>query len=79
MGIYRTYDCIIAGRMAYRTYRVLKNEWWACRDSNSEHRDYESPALTVAPQAHNMFRALLVEVTGLEPVTSWLPAMRSPS
>ena len=25
--------------------------WWALRDSNPEPRDYESPALTVAPRA----------------------------
>ena len=25
--------------------------WWACRDSNPEPRDYESPALTVELQA----------------------------
>lgn len=24
-------------------------EWWAQRDSNPQPRDYESPALTVAP------------------------------
>ena len=30
--------------------RVRKNcEWWAQQDSNLQHRDYESPALTVAP------------------------------
>ena len=29
----------------------LKNLWWALRDSNPEPRDYESPALTVAPRA----------------------------
>ena len=29
----------------------LKILWWALRDSNPEPRDYESPALTVAPRA----------------------------
>ena len=29
----------------------LSNRWWAMRDSNPEPRDYESPALTVAPIA----------------------------
>ena len=29
----------------------LEKVWWALRDSNPEPRDYESPALTVAPRA----------------------------
>ena len=29
----------------------LLKRWWACRDSNPEPRDYESPALTVELQA----------------------------
>ena len=29
----------------------LERFWWALRDSNPEPRDYESPALTVAPRA----------------------------
>ena len=55
---------------------------WACRDSNPEPRDYESPALTVAPQAHVtpcMKKASelnrrpsesWVETRGIEPLTS---------
>ena len=27
----------------------LKSNWWAQQDSNLQPRDYESPALTVAP------------------------------
>jgi hypothetical protein len=29
----------------------MEKIWWACRDSNPEPRDYESPALTVELQA----------------------------
>ena len=29
----------------------LGNRWWALPDSNQQPRDYESPALTVAPRA----------------------------
>ena len=29
--------------------RPCENHWWAQQDSNLQHRDYESPALTVAP------------------------------
>ncbi len=31
--------------------QIHMTEWWACRDSNPEPRDYESPALTVELQA----------------------------
>ena len=32
----------------------LLRVWWALRDSNPEPRDYESPALTVAPRAREI-------------------------
>ena len=52
--------------------------WWALRDSNPQPRDYESPALTVAPRAPSMKKAAteaaalvhMVEIRGFEPLTS---------
>ena len=35
--------------LSHYAYRIMF--WWACRDSNPEPRDYESPALTVELQA----------------------------
>src|ERR1035438_1501009 len=37
--------------MEAKTRRIQGKYWWACRDSNPEPRDYESPALTVELQA----------------------------
>ena len=65
-----------------RTRHDPRIQWWACRDSNPEPRDYESPALTVAPQAlitpcikkaSELTRRLSdswVETRGIEPLTS---------
>ena len=51
--------------------------WWALRDSNPQPRDYESPALTVAPRARTKKAATeaaalvyMVEIRGFEPLTS---------
>lgn len=56
----------------------LLSLWWALRDSNPQPRDYESPALTVAPRARGMKKAAteaaaskcMVEIRGFEPLTS---------
>lgn len=51
--------------------------WWARQDSNLQPRDYESPALTVAPRARMKKAATeaaalihVVEIRGFEPLTS---------
>ena len=52
-------------------------KWWAKMDSNHRPHDYQSCAL--ASWAIGPFRLLLVESTGIEPVTSCLQGRRSPS
>ena len=57
-----------------------QNKWWAQRDSNPQPRDYESPALTIAPWALNIskrpaltkalvFKFAMVGDVGFEPAT----------
>jgi hypothetical protein len=38
-------------RSSCKALFMINLTWWACRDSNPEPRDYESPALTVELQA----------------------------
>ena len=57
-------------------YWILKS-WWAKVDSNHRPHDYQSCAL--ASWAIGPFRLLLVEISGIEPLTSCLQGRRSPS
>ena len=52
-------------------------KWWAKMDSNHRPHDYQSCAL--ASWAIGPFRLLLVEISGIEPLTSCLQGRRSPS
>ena len=61
-----------------RFSQSLFQKWWAKMDSNHRPHDYQSCALAswaIGPYP----RLLLVESTGIEPVTSCLQGRRSPS
>ena len=62
----------------HRFSQFLFKKWWAKMDSNHRPHDYQSCAL--ASWAIGPYQALLlVESTGIEPVTSCLQGRRSPS
>ena len=58
-------------------FATSKRSWWAKMDSNHRPHDYQSCAL--ASWAIGPFRLLLVEISGIEPLTSCLQGRRSPS
>ena len=57
--------------------QFLKKKWWAKMDSNHRPHDYQSCAL--ASWAIGPYDFFLVEISGIEPLTSCLQGRRSPS
>ena len=58
------------------------SKWWAKMDSNHRPHDYQSCALAswaIGPYQLHFFFRYMVEISGIEPLTSCLQGRRSPS